>query len=161
MEEWRYRSTILNLGARWRWVVIFTPASLYRKGKSPRYPLDRWAPEPVWTVWRRENLDPVGNRTRIVHSVDRRYTDWAVPTGWVGHIMFLNDVTVWWLETGWLCGKYGLRVPPASGSFLQLPVPCLSALIALLSLAPITADLSGSVCINRCTTRVPLLHYIN
>jgi len=25
----------------WRWVVSFTPRPLYRRGKSPRYPLDR------------------------------------------------------------------------------------------------------------------------
>jgi hypothetical protein len=29
---------------------------LYLQGKSRRYPLDRrlWAPQPVWTAWRRE-----------------------------------------------------------------------------------------------------------
>jgi hypothetical protein len=32
---------ILDLGARWNWVVSFTPRSLYSQGKSPRYPLDR------------------------------------------------------------------------------------------------------------------------
>jgi hypothetical protein len=38
MEEWRYRSTILDLGTRWRWVVSFTTRPLYPRGKSPRYP---------------------------------------------------------------------------------------------------------------------------
>jgi len=32
---------ILNLGTRWRWVVIFMPQPLYPWGKSPWYPLDR------------------------------------------------------------------------------------------------------------------------
>jgi hypothetical protein len=32
---------ILDLGTRWRWVVSFTPRSLYLQGKSPLYPLDR------------------------------------------------------------------------------------------------------------------------
>jgi len=32
---------ILNLGARWRWVVSFTPRPLYRRGKNLRYALDR------------------------------------------------------------------------------------------------------------------------
>jgi hypothetical protein len=32
---------ILDLGIRWRWVVTFTPRSLYPQGKCPRYPLDR------------------------------------------------------------------------------------------------------------------------
>jgi hypothetical protein len=39
--EWRYSSTILDLGTRWRRVVSFTPMPLYHRGKSPRYPLDR------------------------------------------------------------------------------------------------------------------------
>jgi hypothetical protein len=29
------------LGARWRWVVSFTPRPLYPQGKNPRYPLDK------------------------------------------------------------------------------------------------------------------------
>jgi hypothetical protein len=35
MGEWRYSSTILDLGTRWRWVVSFTDRPLH-----PRYPLD-------------------------------------------------------------------------------------------------------------------------
>jgi hypothetical protein len=37
--EWRYSSTIHNLGTRWRWAV-FTPLPLYTRGRCPRYPLD-------------------------------------------------------------------------------------------------------------------------
>jgi hypothetical protein len=32
---------ILDLDTRWRWVVSFTPRSLYPQEKSPRYPFDR------------------------------------------------------------------------------------------------------------------------
>jgi hypothetical protein len=32
---------ILNFGTVWRWVVSFTPRSLYTRGTSPPYPLDR------------------------------------------------------------------------------------------------------------------------
>jgi hypothetical protein len=32
---------ILDLDARWRWVVSFTTRQLYLQGKSPCYPLDR------------------------------------------------------------------------------------------------------------------------
>jgi len=39
MGAWRY--SIINLGTRWRWVVSFTKRSLYARGKSQRYPLDR------------------------------------------------------------------------------------------------------------------------
>jgi hypothetical protein len=35
MGEWRYSSTILDLGIRWRLVVSFTPLLLYPRGKSP------------------------------------------------------------------------------------------------------------------------------
>jgi hypothetical protein len=41
MEEWRYSWTILDLGTRWKWVVDFTPWSLYPQGKSPWYNSDR------------------------------------------------------------------------------------------------------------------------
>jgi hypothetical protein len=39
--EWRYSSTILYLGTRWRSVVSFTARPLYLHGRSRRYPLDR------------------------------------------------------------------------------------------------------------------------
>jgi hypothetical protein len=39
--EWRYSSTTLVLGIRWRLVVSFTLLKLYSRGKSPWYPLDR------------------------------------------------------------------------------------------------------------------------
>jgi hypothetical protein len=48
MGEWRYSSTILDLGTSWRWVVSFTPWPLYSRLW--------WAPELVWTVWRREKI---------------------------------------------------------------------------------------------------------
>jgi hypothetical protein len=39
MMEWRYSSTILDLGTRWRWMVSFTPRLLYPQGKIPWYHL--------------------------------------------------------------------------------------------------------------------------
>jgi hypothetical protein len=41
MGEWRYSSTILDLGTKWRWVVSFTPRTLYVRGNSSRFPLAR------------------------------------------------------------------------------------------------------------------------
>jgi hypothetical protein len=35
MGEWKYTSTILNLGARWRWVVIFVGLPLYPREQLP------------------------------------------------------------------------------------------------------------------------------
>jgi hypothetical protein len=39
MGEWRYISTVLNLGTVQRLMVIFTPLPLYPGGKSPSYSL--------------------------------------------------------------------------------------------------------------------------
>jgi hypothetical protein len=39
MEEWRYSSTVLILGVRWRRVVSFTPLPLYRRGNNTLYVL--------------------------------------------------------------------------------------------------------------------------
>jgi hypothetical protein len=41
MGEWRYSSTILDLGIKWKWMVSFTPQPLYLRRKSARYPLGR------------------------------------------------------------------------------------------------------------------------
>jgi hypothetical protein len=57
MGEWRYSSSILDLGIRRRRVVSFMPRPVYSQEKSTRYPLDKgvgWIPQPVWTLWRRE-----------------------------------------------------------------------------------------------------------
>jgi hypothetical protein len=41
MGEWRYSSTFLDLGTRWRSVVSFTSLPLYRRRKNLRDPLER------------------------------------------------------------------------------------------------------------------------
>jgi hypothetical protein len=41
----------------------------------------RWAPEPVWTTWKRENSWPYWDSdsdSSVVQPVASRYTDWAV-----------------------------------------------------------------------------------
>jgi hypothetical protein len=40
MGVWRYSSTVLDFGTRWRWVISFTPHPLYPRGRSLPYPLD-------------------------------------------------------------------------------------------------------------------------
>jgi hypothetical protein len=63
----------------WRWVVSFTPLSLYRRGKSPRYTFDRRLGGP------RAGLD-AAEKTKILHCRESnpgrpacRYTDWVIP----------------------------------------------------------------------------------
>jgi hypothetical protein len=65
---------ILDLGTRWRWVVIFTFRPLYPWGKSPYYPLDRRLGEPPNRCGRggkeiNSQLEP-----RVIHPVAQRYT---------------------------------------------------------------------------------------
>jgi hypothetical protein len=36
--DWRYGSTIIDLGIRYRWIVSFTPRQFYPKGNSPSAP---------------------------------------------------------------------------------------------------------------------------
>jgi hypothetical protein len=51
----------LDLGTSWRSVVSFTLQPFYPRGKSTLAPILKetgWAPEPVWTTWRRENSWP-------------------------------------------------------------------------------------------------------
>jgi hypothetical protein len=67
MGEWRYRSIILDLGTRWKWVVSFMPRPL-----NPRYPLDRvLGGHQSWSGrWGEEkNLTSFGNRTPAIQPV--------------------------------------------------------------------------------------------
>jgi hypothetical protein len=65
--ERRYSSTaprILDLGARWRWVMSFTTLPLYLQGKNLWCPLGGRLGGPQWTRWWRENYPaPAGTRT--------------------------------------------------------------------------------------------------
>jgi hypothetical protein len=55
------------------------PAKLYPRGKEPLVPIGQeagWAPEPVWTQRLEEKSSvSVGDRTPVVQSVVRHYTD--------------------------------------------------------------------------------------
>jgi hypothetical protein len=81
MGDWRYSFAILHLGARWRWVVSFTPLPLYPAGKQPPIPI---AQEAGWPQGRsarygQENsLASHVNRTPGFQPLARHYTDWAI-----------------------------------------------------------------------------------
>jgi hypothetical protein len=61
MVGWRYSTIILYLGTRWRWVVSFTPRSLYPQARTPvTFGQEAgWAPESVLTLWRRKKPFPL------------------------------------------------------------------------------------------------------
>jgi hypothetical protein len=64
----------LDFGTSWRWVVSFTPRSLYPRGRTPRYPLDRRLSGPQSRFGRRGEekiLDPTGTRTPTPQSLYR------------------------------------------------------------------------------------------
>jgi hypothetical protein len=59
MGEWKYSYTIPDFGTRWRLLVSFTLMPLYFLGEFPLSTQWIWAgrfPEPVWKLYRKENL---------------------------------------------------------------------------------------------------------
>jgi len=60
--------------SRWRWGVSSTPRTPLTPGKT-RYPFYRMVDVPQDRSGRAKNLVPTGIRSRIVQSVDSRYTD--------------------------------------------------------------------------------------
>jgi hypothetical protein len=76
--EWRYSSTVIDLGTRWRWVVRFTPRPLYSRRKSHWYRLAGWeVPRAGLDAVEKRNIScscRESNPGYPTHS----YTDWAV-----------------------------------------------------------------------------------
>jgi hypothetical protein len=77
MGQWRYSSTFLTLEVAGGG---FTPLPLYPQVRSPPSPLpigqeDGWAPESVWTLWRREKSCTAGNQTQAIQPIASLYTD--------------------------------------------------------------------------------------
>jgi hypothetical protein len=76
--EWKYSSTIIDLGTRWKWVVSFMPLPLYPWGNNPQYPLDRRLVRPKsWSelYGEEKNLALSRNRTLAVECMQEwRYS---------------------------------------------------------------------------------------
>jgi hypothetical protein len=69
-------------------VVSITPRPRFTPGIRPPVPIEQeagWTPEPVWTQRLEEKSSAsVGDRTPVVQSVVRHYTDCATPAP-IGH----------------------------------------------------------------------------
>jgi hypothetical protein len=89
MREWRYSSTILDLGIRWRWVVSFMPW-LFNPWKScPPYPLDRWMGGSQSSYGRCGDEKSLASATLGSHSegVFRQHMQWSLVWPWWAHPM--------------------------------------------------------------------------
>jgi hypothetical protein len=84
----------LGLSTSWMWFVKFTPRPLYPRGKSPRYPLNRWLDGPQSRSERRGEekiLDSTGTRTPTPRSSS--YTDYAIPAPCIYIYIILKQMT--------------------------------------------------------------------
>jgi hypothetical protein len=85
----------LDLGTSWRCGQLHAPATL-PPGKEPLVPIGQeagWAPEPVWTTWRRENSWPYRDSNSdpsVVQPICSHYTDCAIPI----HQTYLVDTNI-------------------------------------------------------------------
>jgi hypothetical protein len=81
---------VLNLGTRWRWVVSFTPRTLYHRGENPdnHWTGGRLGPRAdLDAVAKRRTLNPCRELNSGRPARSQAYTDWAV---WAPHLLFLN-----------------------------------------------------------------------
>lgn len=67
----KYSATILDIGARWRWVVSFKPRPLYPRRNKPRYSLDRrlGGTQSRSGRYEEKNLAPAGKRTPVAQKI--------------------------------------------------------------------------------------------
>jgi hypothetical protein len=71
-----------NFGIRWVWLVNFMDQPLYPRERMP-VPIEEgavWAPESVWTFWKREHFSPLPEfESRTVQPVASQYIKYANP----------------------------------------------------------------------------------
>jgi hypothetical protein len=81
--SYSFTTSVLD-GGEWS---VSRPGRALPPEKGPPVPIVEeagWAPEPVWTQRLEEkSLASVGDRTSVVQSVARDYTDWATPAPYI------------------------------------------------------------------------------
>jgi hypothetical protein len=111
MGEWRYRSTICNLGTGWRWVVSFTPLSLYLRGEivaGTHWIRRLGGPQSRSGCCWEDNSLPCRESnpsSSALQPVARRYTHWVIPapSKWkFPHTLITwgEAIYVFWINTG-------------------------------------------------------------
>jgi hypothetical protein len=133
MREWRYSSTILDLGTRWRWVFSFALRPLYFWWNIKLYPLDRRLSgyqDPCEHCGEEKNLTPAENGTPVVKPVACCHADWATPTSvictstyiqeWIGYFFFHEQ----WTACKILVGRYCI-IHHAAPNWPQTTTACL------------------------------------
>jgi hypothetical protein len=105
---------ILDLGARWRWVVRYTPRPRYPKGRSPWYPLCRRLGGPQSrSGCSGEGKNPQslpGLEPPIIQPVTQRYTTSVNPLRFCRHLGQLTGY-------GLVDRMIGVRFPAGAGNF--------------------------------------------
>jgi hypothetical protein len=80
-------SHFLNLNTNYGVSGQLHAPNVLPRGKEPPVPIGKgagWAPEPIWTMWRRENYGPYrgsNSGPSAVQPVASRYTDCPIPVG--------------------------------------------------------------------------------
>jgi hypothetical protein len=93
--EWRYSSTIVDLGRSCKWGVTFTHRSFYPRGNRPRFPLARRLGGPqIRSVEKRKSFS-CRESNLAVQPVACRCTDWAIPPPLFFKIYGINRRWVW------------------------------------------------------------------
>jgi hypothetical protein len=110
MREWRYNSTILHFGTRWRWVVTFTPRPLYPRRKNPRYPLDmslggpqrrsgRRGEEKKFVFWQESNHGPPDHSPLLLPTGPSRFLEQLKSVGAWAKLLSDGPVFTFYIAT--------------------------------------------------------------
>jgi hypothetical protein len=81
MREWRYMSTIFDIGTRLMWSASRSGRFILKEGTPGTHWIGGWVGprDGVDALEYRKSLSPTENRTPALQLIARRYTDWTIP----------------------------------------------------------------------------------